>query len=265
VVIGKGSDFETPLDQLGLGPVDTLDITIPAGAPKQELAITPENLAKGKELLAKAATTHGGLKAIKAVKTVSAKGVSSISTPGGDFPIPVEMVYQFPDKIRTQADVMGQKVIDIRNGDVGWKTDRTGGFAEKSADEIKEDATETARNTLILLSRVEDSTLKAVYAGEGEIDGIKVSKVAILGENGEAFVTVGIDALSGQVRSKEYWGKGMMGEGNLMEVYSDYKKSGAVMMPMTTTQSMDGQKMMVIGLTEVTINGVVPPGSFDKP
>lgn len=265
VVIGKGSDFETPLDQLGLGPVDTLDITIPAGAPKQELAITPENLAKGKELLTKAATTHGGLKAIKAVKTVSAKGVSNVSTPGGDFPIPVEMVYQFPDKIRTQADVMGQKIVDIRNGDVGWKTDRTGGFAEKSADEIKEDAIETARNTLILLSRVEDPNLKAVYAGDGEIDGTKVSKVAILSENGEAFVTVGIDAISGQIRSKEYWGKGVMGEGNLMEVYSDYKKSGAVMMPMTTIQNLDGQKVMVTGLTEVTINGVVPPGSFDKP
>ena len=61
--------------------------------------------------------THGGLNTIKAVKTVTVKGVSTVSTPGGDFPIPVAMIYQFPDKVRSEADVMGQKIVDIRNGD----------------------------------------------------------------------------------------------------------------------------------------------------
>jgi hypothetical protein len=36
-------------------------------------------------------------------------------------------------------------------------------------------------------------------------------------------------------------------------------------MPMSTLQNMNGQKMMVVSITELVINGAVPPGSFDKP
>jgi predicted Zn-dependent peptidase len=265
VVVGKGADFETPLDQLGLGTVANLDITIPANVPKKELVITDENLAKGKALLTKAATAHGGLKAIKAVKSVSMKGVSTVSTPGGDFPIPVEMLYQFPDKVRSQADVMGNKMIDIRNGETGWKMDRTGAFVPKTPDDIKQDAVETARNTILLLGQSDSPTLKAVYAGEGDAGGKAVSLVAIVGDDGQPTVTLGIDPTSGQLLSKEYWGNGFMGEGNMQEVYSDFKKSGAVLMPMSTLQNMNGQKMMVVSITELVINGAVPPGSFDKP
>ncbi|HKK21767.1 MAG TPA: pitrilysin family protein, partial [candidate division Zixibacteria bacterium] len=54
VVVGKGSDFEMPLDQAGLGPVTTVDITIPSAEQKTEVSVTPENLKKGQALLTKA-------------------------------------------------------------------------------------------------------------------------------------------------------------------------------------------------------------------
>lgn len=265
VVVGKSEDFDTPLDQLGLGPVTALDITIPANVPKKELVVNDETLAKGKSLLAKAATAHGGLKAIKAVKSVAMKGVTTITTPGGEIPIGVEMVYQFPDKVRSQADVMGQKMIEVRNGDAGWKMDRTGAYVPKTADDIKDDTKETARNTLVLLGGSDSPALKAVYAGDGDAGGAKVSLVAILGEDGAPTVTLGIDPVSGNLLSKEYWGQGMMGEGNMQEIYGDFSKSGNVLLPMSTTHNMNGQKFMAVKLTEVTINGAIPPGSFDKP
>lgn len=266
VVVGKGEDFETPLDQLGLGPVTTLDITIPAAAPKRELAVTDENLAKGKAILAKSAAAHGGLKAIKAVKTVSVKGVNTVSTPQGDFPFNVEMIYQLPDKIRQKMDVMGQTFYDIRNGDAGWKSDpRAGTMVPKTADDIADDKKETLRNTVILLGQSDSPNLKACYAGEGEAGGSPVELVAILGEDGKAYVTVGIDPKSGNLVSKEYWGPTMMGEGNVQEVFGDFSKSGGVLMPMSTTVSMNGQKVMVVKLSEMTVNGTVPAGSFEKP
>jgi len=46
LVVGKVSDFEVPLEELGLGPVTEIDITIPSGEEERELAITPENLAR---------------------------------------------------------------------------------------------------------------------------------------------------------------------------------------------------------------------------
>jgi hypothetical protein len=57
----------------------------------------------------------------------------------------------------------------------------------------------------------------------------------------------------------------MMGEGNMQEIYGDFSKSGNVLLPMSTTHNMNGQKFMAVKLTEVTINGAIPPGSFDKP
>ncbi len=47
LVVGNAADFEEPLENLGLGPVDTLDITIPSGEEQKELVKTDETLDKG--------------------------------------------------------------------------------------------------------------------------------------------------------------------------------------------------------------------------
>ncbi len=41
LVVGKAGDFDKPLDALGLGPVTTLDITIPTGQPAPPAAAKP--------------------------------------------------------------------------------------------------------------------------------------------------------------------------------------------------------------------------------
>ena len=76
-----------PLDQLGLGNVTEVDITIPSGEEKKELAVNQENLTKGKALIDKAVVAHGGADNIAKVQSVSQKGTFVMVTPQGEFPL----------------------------------------------------------------------------------------------------------------------------------------------------------------------------------
>ncbi len=150
VVVGNGANFDQPLDKIGRGPVDTVDITIPSGEVKKELAITPENTAKGKTILDKAVKAHGTLANFKKVKSLTFKGNYTLTTPQGEFAIGIEGVQQFPDKLRNTMSVMGRKMYDIRNGKAGWKTDqRSGELVAKTDDDIKKDDQELLKDPLL--------------------------------------------------------------------------------------------------------------------
>ncbi|MBD3402912.1 hypothetical protein GF420_08445 [candidate division GN15 bacterium] len=267
LLVGNKADFDVQPEEMGMGPVTEIDITIPSGEEKQELAITPENLAKGQEMLARAAEAHGGVANFTAIKSMSVNGTMTVSTPQGEFPIPVESVEVLPDKSYTVATMMGQKMYDIRDGSKGWKTIAPGTIGEKTEEDILQAKESQRRDLVMIFSHLNDDPYyQAVYEGSGQLEGQEVEWVALVDQQEETITRIAIDPATNQVVGQSYWGSGMMGgEGTIVAAYSEFTEAGGVTLPSKTVRTMDGQKMSVMEVSEVTINGDVSADLFTKP
>jgi predicted Zn-dependent peptidase len=266
LVVGKGKDFEVPLADLGLGSVETIDVTIPSGEQKRALTMSPENLNKGKELLAKALTAHGGLQNFKNVKAVSSKGTLTISTPSGDFPLAVEEIKAYPNQSKSTVTVMGQTMLDINNGAGGWKTDpRTRTAVAKSEEDMVKEQDDWERDLVVIFQTSDQPDYQAVYDGSGSVQGTSVEWVALVNKKGDAICRLGVNPQSNQLACKEYTGETPAGEGKIEEVYETFSDASGVKLPTAATRFMGGQKFGKLTLTEVLVNPPVPAGTFDKP
>ena len=267
VVVGKSTDFDEPLDSAGLGPVTNLDISIPP-PPKQEpkISVTPENIEKGKTLLLAAVKAQGGVKGFQAVKSITSKGQFTLVTPNGEFPLPFESSRVLPDKSHEVISVMGRKILDIWNGDKGWKTSqKTGDMVAKSSDDLAKDMAQERRLTVEIFAQADKPDYQPVFAGQEDVQGTTVSYVALLGKDGKPFCRIGVDPKTNMVVSKTYWGEGPAGEGQILETYSDYKDVSGIKLPMTSTRYMDGNKIGQITYSDFQINAKVDTSLFQQP
>ncbi len=267
LVVGNQADFEVPLEDLNMGPVTEIDITIPSGEEKKELAITPENLARGAELLEKAAAAHGGTSAFAAVKTMSVKAQVVISTPQGDFPFPIESTDILPDKSYTVATMMGQKMYDVRDGSKGWKTIAPGQLGDKTEEDILKEKEDQLRDLVMIFSHLKaDPYFQAVYEGPGQLDQKAVEWITLVDMQGEPICRLAIDPQTSAVAGRSYWGSGMMGgEGTITETFETMTEAGGIKLPGRVVRMMDGQKMAVVEIKEMTVNAEVSPDLFTKP
>lgn len=266
LIVGKGKDFDVPLADLGLGAVETVDITIPSGEVKKELAFTPENLSKGKALIDKAVAAHGGLAAFKSVKAVSYKGTLTISTPNGDFPLSIEELKAYPNQSRSLVTMMGQTMYDINNGSSGWKTDpRTRSIVPKSEEDLVKEQDEWSRDLILLFQSSDAPAYQAVYDGEGTVSGTSVGWVAIVTKGGNAVCRLGINGNNGMLAAKEYTGETPVGEGKIEEVFGAFTDAGGVKLPTSSIRSVNGQKFAQLNFGEILVNPEVSPTSFNKP
>ncbi len=266
LVVGKGEDFDVPLDQLGYGPVDTIDITIPSGEEKKELAVTPENLAKGREILQKAVAAHGGFENFKKITSVSIKGTSLFSMGGTEIPISMEWIRVLPEKSKSIMSVMGQVMYRIRNGNTGWKTDeRTMQLIPLTHDDIVGDEKDWARTTIHIFAASDDPYYQAVYDGTGTVNGTPVSFVTLIGKDDEQICRLALNSESSELVSKSYLDETPLGAGTVEETLSNFSQINGVRLPMTRIRTLNGQKLTQTDIAEFIINGDIPSDAFDKP
>jgi predicted Zn-dependent peptidase len=114
LVVGKQADFDKPLAELG--PVNPVDIAIPVPAGEKAPDATPETLAKGRELFAKAVAAMGDPQKVKAVKSVRTVVEVTQSTPMGEMTMEAEIVSVFPDKLHFALNTPGGKMNMVVNG-----------------------------------------------------------------------------------------------------------------------------------------------------
>ncbi|MBI5265607.1 MAG: insulinase family protein [candidate division Zixibacteria bacterium] len=266
LVVGKGKDFEVPLADLGLGSVDTIDISIPSGEPKRDLAISDDNLKKGKALLDKAVAAHGGLVNFKNIKGLLSKGTITFTTPQGDMPISVEDLKAYPNQFRSTMLAMGQQIVEVNNGMTGWKTDpRTRSLVAKSEEDMVKDKQEWGRDLVSVFQTSDKPEYKAVYDGNGTVQGSTVEWVALVGKGGDQLCRLGLNPESGQLVCREFVGETMAGEGKIEEVFETFSDVSGVKLPSGSTRFVAGQKFIRISLTELLVNPSIAPGAFEKP
>lgn len=266
LVVGNQEEFDEPLTALGLGEPQTIDITIPPAEEETELAVTPENIAKGRQLLDLAADAMGGAENFNSITCVERKSTITLSMGGQEFSMNAHTLEAPPDKIHRVINFMGRQMYDIRNGEVGWKTDQmSGSVTEKTADDIAEDEKQFGRKTLHIFRALDDPYYQPVFDGSGEAAGMAVDWVALVDEDENKICRLGIDSQSRRVVANSYWGSSPMGDGTLEEVYSEFSEINGVQIPMKTNITMDGRQISTIQVSEYIINGDLPPNAFTKP
>ncbi|RME22088.1 MAG: insulinase family protein, partial [Candidatus Zixiibacteriota bacterium] len=266
LVVGKAEDFDEPLSNLGMGPVDTIDITIPSPEEKHELSITPDNLKKGHELLLKAIEAHGGAASFAKVKTISAAGTFTLSMQGRELPLSFTEYKELPDKFSRTIEAFGQKMVDIRNGDKGWKTDqRTMTVQPKTQDDLAKDDLEYARDNVAIFRNPDDPNRRAVFDGTGKVNGIPVNFVALVDKDGNQICRLGFNQKTNELVCKYYKDQTMLGEGTVEVVFSNFNEISGVKLPMTATQSLHGDKFGEMSYSSLKINEPIPAGTFEKP
>jgi predicted Zn-dependent peptidase len=266
LVVGKAEDFDIHLDSLGLGPVETIDISIPSGEQKRELAITPENLQKGRELLNLAVAAHGGLDNFKKITSLSTTGNVTMSMQGHEFSFQVEELRVLPRKKQAVYNIMGRQLYDIRNEDMGWKTDQMSGeIVAKTEDDLLKDNLESSRDFILVCQRSDDPDSRAVWDGTGAVNGASVEFVVLVDNEGEIICSVALDASSHQLVSMEYWGESPMGEGNIEKVFADWTEIEGVKLPMREIVNMSGQEVSSLTYSRFDVNPEIPADAFTKP
>lgn len=266
LVVGKGEDFEMPLNQLGLGNVTDLDITIPTGEEESDVTINDETLAKGKEILDKAVVAMGGVDAYNNIKNVKKKTTLTLSIGGQEMAMQQESYVAFPDKSKSIVNFMGMKMYSIRDSNAGWQTNMATQQIEAMTEEqLMDNDKEKKRNTLRLLMATDETYYKSVYNGSATVNGTEVELVVILDENNETMCTFGFDKTTDMLHSKSYWGQTPAGEGTIEEIISDYRDVNGVKIPFNTISSMDGQKVSEEKISEYIINVDLPADAFAVP
>lgn len=265
-VSGKTADFDIPLAELGLGPVEEIDVTIPSGEPEGELLVTPEALERGSSLLAQAIEAHGGAEAYQSINSITSKGTLTLNMGGREMPLQMEMVRVLPNKSSSVITFMGRQIYNVNHGTGGWQTQGMGGpIVDKTEEDLAKDAKENAREIAMIFSRAGDGGYQAVYSGSDQIEGVETETVTLLDPDGATICHLAIDATTHRLVAETYWGETAGGEGNLTERFVEWTSVGGVELPTKIETTMNGQVAATVVLSDIQVNVEIPEGTFDKP
>src|SRR4029079_17277566 len=112
------------------GPIEVLDYRSPTGAIPQSRptaslpteTLTPQAQAMAKTVVDRALKAHGGVARIKALKDVATRSTIAITTPNGSVEGDLMTSVRLPDKSRIEMSILGQRGVQVLNGDKGWAT-----------------------------------------------------------------------------------------------------------------------------------------------
>jgi hypothetical protein len=252
LVVGKPADFDQPLDTFG--EVTTLDITIPP-PPDTSAAVerSPENVARGKALLAEAAR---GMGASKPVESLQIESALQISVAGQKIPASQTVTYVLPDKVHaTMRSAMGEQKVVV-NGSEG-RMSMAGQSQPLPAEQITEVLDQMERNLLMIVGNAAHPDLEAAAAGEE--GALRVVAVDFGGTRSRLF----LDA-EGHVTKQTFQGKHPFTQapGTVEWTYSDWRDVEGWLVPHRQVMAVDGQEVLSLDVSAVRVNPEVEQALF---
>ena len=167
-----------------LGPVDTIDISIPAGDKSSELELSEDDMAKGSDLLKKAIDACGGYENFDNVKSTSTLSTVTVVTPGGEIPIQKKSIFMLPDRERSDLTTPMGEMISVSNGSDSWSKQGTQ-IVPYTAEEIDRNKKDFFRNTILTFQHAGNYGLKIAWIGSEKLNGIPVEMLLIKSADGQ--------------------------------------------------------------------------------
>lgn len=217
-----------------------------------------ETLPKAADLLAKYVTAVGGADAVKAIKSVRARG--TFEMPAQNLTGSIEVLQARPAFMRLTVDIQGVGLIESgSDGKISWSIDPMSGPALLTGKALNDANTEAQFDGQLFGPDFvkESTTLARTTFGNRPAYKIKIVTVfdseRTLYLDAESFLLIGTESIS----------ETPMGSMPTTGSMGDYKKFGPLMQPTTIVQSAMGFDQ-VARITSYEYD-VVPPAAFDLP
>lgn len=260
VVVGKSSDFEQPLENLGK-VVQKIDLTI--SEPKRELAGADDlTLAKGIEILLKAQEAVGGADKLANVRDFTRNG--TFKSMGGMMTAEQTTHVIFPDVFRQEMQLPFGNVVIFVAGREGWMKGPQGQVPLGDAPlKQAQGALFRSRESLLLSDRYPERKINFVKSDEVNgraADVIEVSVDEILSAK------LWVDFVSGDILKIAYSGVTMSGApAEVEEIFSDYRKVDEINIPFKTKVLQNGEDFGQLILSKITYNSGLDKKKLSRP
>lgn len=259
MVTGNGPEFGKDLSTLG--EVNVVDITIP-GPTESSFTATPEELARGKELVKKSAEACGGVAQFKKTEAMERVAKVTLSMPQGAMEVGLTALYVLPGSAKQVIKTpMGEQILTF-NGKEAWM--EMMGQKKLLPSEEKTDMLKDVERNLVRLFQTADAPDYQV-AAKGTVDfaGKQVERLDFQTATGSQF-TMFVDAKSFRPAGLRFTGNTAGGPGEITETISEFAPAGKLMLPSKVHRD-EGTMTMDIVYTSTNLNPKYSEVDFQKP
>lgn len=263
VLVGDAKDLEPQLTKASWR-YEKVKITDPVSTATPAVAITPEQQAAARKVLAAALKAKGGEAKLKAIKAIELRGAGTTTIEGTPMPVEVSRWFQLPDHLRidVQIDPPGdippaQIQIGV-DGTSGWQRSPEG-MQDIPSEDLSSVEFERWREPELVLLEARDPKVAIRPQPDLDIDG-KPHATIVLSSPFGVDLTLSFDKQTMLLRRMSYE---ISGELNVDE-FTDYKDSGGLKIAHKRVSSAGG-RITSVELSKVTVNPKIDPAIFKKP
>ncbi len=276
VVVGPAAELREQLE--ALGPVEAAG----AGAGAEAAAATPaapppaslEQKKRGRELLARALTAHGGLERLRRVEDTTLEGDMLLQLDGNILTVQTRQIRKEPFRMRYSTRASSLENGQVLNGTRGWMYSSI----DDSMQVMEVDSAGIEALRAVFRSDVVHSLLAAAepatevaWLGPGRADGraadvLEVTAAAPPGGGPPEQRLLYLDATDHRLIAEDLGDAGMRASrGAVRRVYRDYRTVAGVPWPFYEERLRGGTKTVTLSLRSVTINTGVSDLMFEPP
>lgn len=259
LVVGNEKDFEKPLSSLG--PVTTIDITIPEGnAAAAKTAAPAGSNAEGRALLSKVIEAVGGKALIDGMSAVRVTSQRTMITPQGEMQGESVTLVQYPMSVRQEMTLpMGTMTSVITpDGSFVMSPMGTQDLPSSQRDSVMNDI----RADFLHILKSSGDAKYTFAAGATEKVGDVTARVLDI-STGTGTVRWLVDPSTGRILRTTRTSSGPQG-GEIVTNYADWKAFGPISMGSSLTTTRNGQPSGSSKITNVEVNPSVPADAFVK-
>jgi zinc protease len=270
VAVSSAGEIKGQLEKFG--PVEVLDYRSPTGAIPQSRptaalpaeSLTPEAASRAKAVIDRALKAHGGAARLKAVKDVETRAAISITTPNGSVEGDLLTAVRMPDKSRIEMSMLGQRGIQVLNGDKGWTTSG-GQVQELTAEQAQAMRAGLKVQVLPLLARLASGSATVGYVGAETMGGDSVDVVLVV--DPDATSKAAFSRKTGLLVRLEQEEPAMFGQGKVQmaRLYTDYRTVDGLLVPFKIERYARGQRLIADTVSAYEINKGGPETPFMRP
>lgn len=214
------------------------------------------------EVIQKYSAALGGLDAFNAVKTLKMTGNASLQ--GTDLALTIQIING--RAMRSDVDVMGQKIINSYKDEKGWTVNPLVGATSPT------EVTGSALYDLKAQSYVAGSLMdykarnnQVELQGQEDVEGVKCYKIKLTRKEDGKVSTFYISASDylpvKLVESKELQGQDV----DIASYYSDFKDFNGMKFAMSRIQKIEDQILQQVKITDIQFNVPIDEKIFDMP
>lgn len=213
------------------------------------------------DIIQKYSTAMGGLENFN--KLQSLKTTGTVTTQGLDLPMTIQVINN--RAVRTDIDVMGQKIVNCYIDGKGWTINPFAGIT--SATDVTGTELSEFKSQSMIASQLMDYKSRGHQVellGQENVDGAKAYKIKLTNKDDSKVTTYFIDATSSlvirSISTIDLQGVEMEVQTN----YSDYKDFGGLKFIMARVQTVEGQTLREIKYDSLELNVAIDEKIFEK-